>query len=302
MSAGMRRRDFLFGMGAVAARFLTAETFAFGFCSTGISFPLARSKERGVEDPNALYLGSDRFFMDGGIIEFELGTKDIHLQKYDIIDFMPTVKIFHCQPETGYGIESPIHVIDSVYEFSFIPLSRYRVPRDFGNPNVFHYIVDIIGMFKVFHFNFTIPYTKYLRLNTKYTGYGRISNTCKPWDYNEFLSTDEVRSIKLTGQIQSITNSIPFDWNNLSPRGCGWSDSKYCRIKKNSKENLNVLNPYEGELRTLKCKAAKWRTRKVEVASSADVSLSCQAIYGISIMDELHINRTKLRTKAELLK
>lgn len=270
MLGGLSRRDFLY--------LLSVRAFEAGRRSMAASFPTQSLQQCGFEKPNTDDAGPDRFFMDGGLVEFELDLKGIPLYKSDIIDLIPTVKIFHCRPELNYGIQKPEHIIDSVYELSFIPLARYRVPRDHGNPNANHYLLSIIGMFTVFHFNFTMPYSKYLKLGARYTGYGRISNTCKPWDGNRFISADEVRAAEIKGRILSIAASIPF-------YGQGCDDLKYCRQKKRrSILNSEVLNPYSREIKRLKVKAGKLRTKRVEAPSSGDISFAFRPIYEIFIL------------------
>src|SRR5208283_531596 len=99
MTTGMLRRDFLFGMGALAT----------GFYATGISSRLSSLKDCDFEDPNAHTSGTGRFFMSGGILEFNRSIKNTHLHLFDIVDFIPTIKILNFHLESSNGMPSPIH-------------------------------------------------------------------------------------------------------------------------------------------------------------------------------------------------
>jgi hypothetical protein len=235
MPSELSRREFLHFTAILAA----------GCCGMGTSFPFASSKECGLENTKIPSSKVERFFMDGGLLEFNYEKKNIFLYKGDIVEFTPTVKILHFHSGYNSGIESPIHIIDNIYEFTFMPLERYLVPRtQSSHNNCYHYLVNIVGMFNVFHFNFIRQYESYLKLNTIYSGFGIISNTEKPWDCNQYISKNEVLATTITGHILSITNSMPY----------------YCH----SEDGFEV-RPYPHDLSALKRIAAKYKKAREEV-------------------------------------
>jgi hypothetical protein len=242
MSSGLSRRKFLEFTG----------TLALGCFGMGICFP-----------PSS----APRFFMDGGVIEINRTIKDLHLNRHEIIEFIPTVKILGCQTEARVGLNIPVHVVDNIYEFTFLPLKKYPVPESqAGRNDCHHYLISIFGMFKAFHFNFTRPFKSYLKINTRYSGYGAFSNTVKPWEFNDFISKTEVGEVMATGRIVSITSSMP----HFCDKGPGLDRFR--------------MRPYVADLNAVKRIVAKYKREDREFFSPAHKAFPYQPIYEISIV------------------
>jgi len=93
------------------------------------------------------------------------------------------------------------HIIHNVYEFEF------RVTKMFPNNihgNRFHYFVEVMLGFTLFHFNWTKEHGKDLETGKWYRGFGRVSGAGDPSKENPHIDRIAMKEIMKKGIIERI--------------------------------------------------------------------------------------------------
>lgn len=147
----------------------------------------------GIQAPKQL-------FMDEGMIGFNNTLSRSESKVGDCISFCPCVKIDYYAESAR---TSPIlrHIVYNIYEISFRPIQKFSNNL---NKNCYHYLIEIIPGFILFHFNWSRKYEHYLKVGKRYQGYGRLTNCGDPSECNPFVDGTAIKSISRRAQLERI--------------------------------------------------------------------------------------------------
>lgn len=117
---------------------------------------------------------------DEGILGFKISKKGGEYSIGDHFLFYPCIDIYqYSVSDTSERFLK--HILYDLYEFTFIAIDKYQ--HDYEGEEFdqykdrYHYLIEILPGFNVFHFNWLKKTDEYLKINTLYHGFGRLS-TC----------------------------------------------------------------------------------------------------------------------------
>lgn len=141
------------------------------------------------------------------MLGFQIGQKNGEYRVGDRLSFYPCVDIY--QYKVADNNERFLkHVIYDLYEFTFKAIDKYEHYEEGEDVELwksrYHYLIEIIPGFKVFHFNWPLKADEYLQLNTLYRGSGNLSNCGNPALQNRNIDTEAIKNIHCKGILEKI--------------------------------------------------------------------------------------------------
>lgn len=146
-----------------------------------------------------------------GTLSFDEGSLGSNLPKkrreYSIGDHL---EFYPCVGIDKYSVSDTYerflkHIFYDIYEFTFTAIDMYQLCYEEGDvKNVYHYLVEIMPGFNVFHFNWTKKVDEYLKVGTLYRGFGRLSNCGNPAIDNPKIHHEAIEKIKYKGILENI--------------------------------------------------------------------------------------------------
>lgn len=101
-------------------------------------------------------------------------------------------------------------ILYDIYEFTFMAIDKYKraCPDEEKDNNqikdVYHYLIEINQGFNVFNFNWIKKADEYLKINTLYRGFGRLSTCGNVALYNHNIDQEAIKRIQCTGILEKV--------------------------------------------------------------------------------------------------
>jgi hypothetical protein len=160
---------------------------------------------------------------DDGVLGFRLSKKGGEHRIGDHLLFYPCIDIYkYSVSDTNERFLK--HILYDLYEFTFMAIDKYEHEDDDEDEeydrkkDVYHYLIEILPGFNVFHFNWLKKTDEYLKINTLYHGFGRLSNYGDPVFDNPDTVPEVMKRIRCEGTLEKIQiNEIWRDCHKYFP-------------------------------------------------------------------------------------
>ena len=146
---------------------------------------------------------------DDGVLGFRLSKKGGEHRIGDHLLFYPCIDIYkYSVSDTNERFLK--HILYDLYEFTFMAIDKYEHEDDDEDEeydrkkDVYHYLIEILPGFNVFHFNWLKKTDEYLKINTLYHGFGRLSNYGDPVFDNPDTVPEVMKRIRCEGTLEKI--------------------------------------------------------------------------------------------------
>ncbi len=142
-----------------------------------------------------------------GMLDFNICKKGGEYRIGDHLLFYPSVDIYkYSVSETKERFLK--HILYDLYEFTFMATDKYQHDyegEDFDQyKDYYHYLIEIIPGFKLFHFNWLKKTDEYLKVGTLYHGFGRLSNCDNPAIENHSIDSRAIELIRRKGILEKL--------------------------------------------------------------------------------------------------
>ena len=142
-----------------------------------------------------------------GMLGFKIGKKGGEYRIGDHLLFYPCIDIYkYSASDTNERFLK--HIIYDLYEFTFMAIDKYEHDDKEGDLDQdndrYHYLIEILPGFNVFHFNWLKEADDYLKINTLYHGFGRLDNYGDAALDNPDTAPEVMKRIRCEGILEKI--------------------------------------------------------------------------------------------------
>lgn len=147
--------------------------------------------------------------MNDGMLGFELRMKGGEYRIGDHLSFYPCIDIY--QYSVSDANERFLkHVFYDLYEFTFMAIDIYGHDDDEKGEDIelckdrYHYLIELLPGFNVFHFNWPKKIDEYLQINTIYRGFGTLSNCGNAALENPKIDPKAMKRMRCRGRLERL--------------------------------------------------------------------------------------------------
>jgi len=159
-----------------------------------------------------------------GMLGFEIHMKGGEYRIGDDLLFYPSIYIYkYSASDTNERFLK--HILYDLYEFTFMAIDKYGhecadAEEYERKKDIYHYLIEIMPGFNVFHFNWLKKADEYLKIGTLYRGFGLLSNCGDPSIENPKVDPEAIRRIRCQGVLDKLQiNGLWRDCDEyISPR------------------------------------------------------------------------------------
>jgi hypothetical protein len=144
-----------------------------------------------------------------GILGFKISKKGGEYRIGDHLLFYPCIDIYqYSVSDTSERFLK--HILYDLYEFTFIAIDKYQHNLELEdgdhekNKDYYHYLIEVIPGFNVFHFNWLKKTDEYLKINTLYHGFGRLSTCGNAALDNPKIDPELMKRIRCKGILERL--------------------------------------------------------------------------------------------------
>ena len=144
-----------------------------------------------------------------GMLGFKISKKGGEYRIGDRLLFYPCIDIYqYSVSDTSERFLK--HILYDLYEFTFIAIDKYQHNLELEdgdhekNKDYYHYLIEVIPGFNVYHFNWLKKTDEYLKINTLYHGFGRLSNCGNAALDNPKIDPKAMKSIRRKGILEKL--------------------------------------------------------------------------------------------------
>lgn len=218
-----------------------------------------------------------------GMLGFNLRKRDGEYRIGDLLLFHPCINIYkYSVSETNERFLK--HILYDIYEFTFIAVDKYEHhgEGEDGKPykDRYHYLIEVLPGFNVFHFNWPKKADEYIKMNTLYRGYGGLSNCEDPSIYNPKIDPEAMERIRCKGILEKLQiNGLWRDHDINGPLEENTYDDDDCRVI--SYDDILRSFGYPEDMVKFRVNSAKYVADQSSLESTAQNKNSDTLVYSI---------------------